>query len=77
MSVPKLLNGYAVVWTRTHSNGYVTVMVERDDATFIVATWWKELGSTWQWGHYDLKRADADVCFEGVAERNRKRGVAA
>ena len=74
--VPNELNGYPVVGYREHPNGYVTVMLERPHAyePYIVATWWPELGTRWQWGHYTAALPDAKKAFRDAAERNQRRG---
>ena len=73
--VPKELNGYPVLHREDHRNGYYTVMIQRGEADFVVATWLKELGSTWSWGHYETSYATANEVFKGVAHRNSRRAA--
>lgn len=76
IKAPEKLNGYPVIASSIHSNGYVTVMVERkgDYMPFVVATWYPELKSSWLWGHYSDNRADADKDFQEAQTRNTNRG---
>lgn len=72
---PKALNGHPVIGVRNHPN-CCTVMVQRGTADYVVATWWKELGASWSWGHYfhgedAFKEAQAD--FTETAARNAGR----
>lgn len=67
------LNGYQVKSIIQHAN-CATVVVERDEGDYVVATWWPELGSGWSWGHYGLRDADAvDAVLREVTARNARR----
>lgn len=68
------LNGYPVVRSTLHLNGYSTVMVKRGETDYVVATWYPALGSTWSWGHYDMDYIDAGKVYEETAKRNEQRG---
>jgi hypothetical protein len=76
VKAPVKLNGYPVIQSAIHSNGYVSVMVKREDEfmPYVVATWWPELKKSWSWGHYHYDHAEALESFNEVQERNAKRG---
>lgn len=71
---PRELNGYPVLHREDHRNGVFTVMVERGEDDYAVATWWADLGATWSWGHYSTSYDVAAADFKQVAARNAKRG---
>jgi hypothetical protein len=74
-NVPTRINGHLVLEFKDHCNGYVTVMVHRaHDDSYIVATWWPNLGESWSWGHYLDSRDEADFVFTDVSKRNARRG---
>jgi hypothetical protein len=75
-TVPRTLNGYPVLHRQAHKNGYWTVLLQTNENSYVVATWWPELGTTWQWGHYSNDYAEAMDDFAEVQHRNRKRGNA-
>ena len=62
VTAPATLNGYPVIKSEVHDNGYVTIMVAKPAglgdgpgqkySEFVVATWWPDLGTGWSWGHY-------------------------
>lgn len=69
--VPETLNGYPVIKSEVHANGYVTIMVSKPEggrfdtaggaagrkvSEFVVATWWPDLTTGWSWGHYFMVR---------------------
>lgn len=69
---PKTLNGYPVIGAHNHRDN-VTVMCQRGDDDYVVATWWKDLGDSWSWGHYfDGEGAFIRACidFNETAQRN-------
>lgn len=72
MKAPLTLNGFKVVRSKVHTQ-CVTVMCDRGDSDYVVATWWPLLGNTWSWGHYLDSADEADFCFNDVAKRNAKR----
>ncbi|QXV73727.1 hypothetical protein [Rhizobium phage RHph_N46] len=76
VNVPTKLNGYRVVESKAHENGYVTVMVDRDQQhePYVVATWWQGLGESWSWGHYCDTMIKASETFSEVSRRNERRG---
>jgi hypothetical protein len=76
MIKPKTLNGKPVVQLCEHGNGYWTVMVQRGENDYIVATWWQSLKSQWSWGHYDLTEDEANVVYDETCKRNAMRGNA-
>jgi len=75
-NAPTKLNGYPVIKYTAHSNGYVTVMVERDDdhMRYVVASWYPELKRGWIWGHYSATLEEAYQDYSEVEKRNRGRG---
>lgn len=76
IAAPLTLNGFPVVSEFSHFNGYVSVMVKRenDPMPYVVATWWHGLGNTWSWGHYCETMAEAESEFKAAIARNDKRG---
>ena len=76
VKAPTKLNGFPVIASMTHSNGYVSVMVERDDEfmPFVVATWHEGLKNSWTWGHYFYTRDEAVADFQETQARNQNRG---
>lgn len=70
---PKVLNGYPVYHREDHRNGYFTIMVQKGEDEFVVATWWSDLKTQWMWGHYSFSHADAVEDFKEAAARNSKR----
>jgi hypothetical protein len=76
-ALPARLNGAQVVRAESHGNGYATITVELANnpvTPFVVATWWPELGTSWQWGHYCRNAREAAETFASVAARNTGRG---
>jgi hypothetical protein len=75
-NVPKALNGYPVAMATPHENGFVTVLVIRQNAPmpYVVATWWPNLKTTWMWGHYNSSPETAMDEFLTVSQFNEKRG---
>lgn len=76
-NIPDRLNGYPVIAYYHHAveQGYVTVLMDAcqaDRREWIVATWWPELGTRWQWGHYYDNLPDADAFFKANAARVRR-----
>lgn len=70
---PKTLNGYPVTGATVHKN-CVTVLIDKADVPeYVVATWWPELGSTWQWGRYHNSRAAAVRDFADISTRREAR----
>jgi len=50
MNIPTELNSYPVIQSDTHAK-CATVMMQKPHGEYVVATWWPELKTTWQWGH--------------------------
>lgn len=76
MDTPTKLNGYEVVRVEQHAN-CSTVMVDKG-GELVVCTWWPELGTRWQWGHYFSCRSKgwrelATEDFNETAKRNAGR----
>lgn len=62
--IPQTLNGYPVKAFTIHPQGdRALVLVCRPQAfqPWVAATWWPELGETWQWGHYFDSWEEADA----------------
>jgi hypothetical protein len=72
-TVPVTLNGFNVIHSVTHDNGYSTVMVKRDDNDYVVATWAPMLGHTWAWGDYLKDYSEAGDSFNKTCVYNDKR----
>jgi hypothetical protein len=75
-NVPKALNGFPVTMATPHENGYVTVLVTRKDdpMPYVVATYWRDLGNSWSWGHYAATPEEAMTDYLEASERNAERG---
>lgn len=69
MTFPTELNGHAVMAVADRhdfSPGEVqAVMVKRNHPMhpYVVASWWEELGTRWNWGHYHTNYAEARADF--------------
>lgn len=74
---PRSLNGFPVIRSTVHPNGYVTVLVHRKSEThmpYVVATWTPVCANAWVWGHYCENPREAEDEFSTVARRNKARG---
>lgn len=76
--VPQQLNGYPVIAVVVnHSGSRATVMVDRTSVEpkmpYVVASWWPELGKTWNGGDYSSDRKDADHDFDRRVHANASR----
>jgi hypothetical protein len=63
--IPATLNGHRVVaFVIRADREWALVIVYREGHPihqWIAATWWPELGDSWEWGNYYYDRAEADA----------------
>jgi hypothetical protein len=63
--IPATLNGHRVVAFVIRSDEDRALVIVHREAhpihQWVTASWWPELGDSWQWGNYHFTRAEADA----------------